>query len=279
MCLHRLRRGIGRVVYNDIYEVSCNDANRVAEAVDLEINDHVCGDIDELRAYVKAKSLRVSAMASFDVIEHIYDTEGYLRKLRSLSAGQDFRVVFGSEANAKNPLVKKRLGDFHLRCEYENREEAWGHKKRDTSRSFLDIRREIIKDYRPELGRKEREELASRTRGLAKPDIEKCVDEYCTTGSTRYEPTHPTNTCDPYTGNWQERFMETEWLEAILRDEGFKVEIRCGYWSYSKGFWKRLAKKMLNMAIGNLGKHGLVLSPSYIICADYCEIDRHGACI
>jgi hypothetical protein len=44
--------------------------------------------------------------------------------------------------------------------------------------------------------------LAKKTRGLMKDDIEKLVEEYIASGKITYQPDHPTNTCDPYTGNW-----------------------------------------------------------------------------
>ena len=40
--------GIGTVIYNDIYDVSCRDAQSIANAIEVNIDSYVCGDIDDL---------------------------------------------------------------------------------------------------------------------------------------------------------------------------------------------------------------------------------------
>ena len=260
--------GVGRVIYNDIYNVSCEDVKTLARAIDINIDDYICGDIDELISYLKEKKLSINAISSYDVIEHIYDIESYLRKLRFLSSNY-FRVVFGSGANIKNPRIRQLCRKMHLECEYKNREKKWGHKERDSLRSFLDIRKKIISNYDPTLHPETIEEISKSTRGLVKQDIEKCIDEYKKIGKISYKPDHPTNTCDPYTGNWAEHLMDTEWLERILRDEGFEVKILSGYYSYSQNNRLRLIMNLLNFSIKHLGKSGLFISPYYVIYADY----------
>ena len=76
--------GIGRVIYNDIYDVSCDDAKKVAQATAIDVDGFVCGDLEELIFYIDNNSLAVNAISSHDVIEHIYDVEDHLRKLCSL---------------------------------------------------------------------------------------------------------------------------------------------------------------------------------------------------
>jgi len=261
--------GIGRVIYNDIYDVSCNDAKKIARATGTDVDDYICGGIDELISYIENNSLYINAIASHDVIEHIYDVEGYLRKLHSLFNNQHLRGVFTSEANPKNPIISRRMRSHHLKCEQEDRERKWGYKECDTIKSFLRIRRGIIDAYLPGLSQEVKEELARKTRGLMKHDIERCLDEYRIRGSIRYRPTHPTNTCDPYTGNWQEQLLEPEWFERILSDEGFSVRILSGYWQHSECAQKRFIKNMLNIVIKYLGRNGLILAPYYVVFADY----------
>ncbi len=259
--------GIGRVVYNDIYEVSCDDVMSISKEIGVDIQDYVCGDIDDLITYLRTRSIKIHAIISFDVIEHIYDVKRYLRKLRSLS-DDPFRVVIASSANIRNPLHKWRARKFHFQCEYQNRERKWGHKERDALRSYLDIRREIIASYDPSLSRSEVENLARLTRGLMRQDIERSVDEYRENEDISYRPKHPTNTCDPYTGNWAEQLLEVEWLESILRDEGFESEVLCGHWPRSGSIHKRWVKRSLNAAIRSFGKKGLALAPYYVLYAN-----------
>jgi hypothetical protein len=260
--------GVGTVVYNDIYDVSCDDVRLLSKALNLGLDHIVCGDIDALISYRRANSLVVNAIASYDVIEHIYDIPDFMRKMALLSS-HPFRVVHASGANMDNPLivylVKKKQREF----EHRDREKRRGWKERDTLRSFLEVRKEMIASYAPELSASKVEELARLTRGLKKSDIEKCVDEYREKGKTTYRPEHPTNTCDPYTGNWTEHLMDTRWLADILRGAGFSVRVLNGYWEPSGPPHMRVAKRLMNTAISLLGRKASFVSPYYVLCADY----------
>lgn len=261
--------GVGRVIYNDIYDVSCRDVALIAGACGIPVDDYVCGDIDDVIAYTDKEQVLVNAICSYDVIEHIYDIEGYLRKLVAFRRGQPFRIAFGSGANIRNPLIRRALERQHVRYERRNREKTFGHKDRDALRSFMDIRREIISAYAPTLPAAAREELAVATRGLMKQDIERRVDEYRVKGSISYRPAHPTNTCDPWTGNWQEHLMNTEDLERILGEHASRVEVLTGYWSHSDRTSRRLVKNAVNVAIRAAGRAGLVLAPYFVLYAEY----------
>ena len=111
--------GVGRVVYNDIYEVSCRDLGVLEKAIGIHAEDHVCGDIDELISYLGKQNASIDAVCSYDVIEHIYDIKGYLKKLSRLG-GEHLRIVFGSGANSKNPIIKWRLSKIHEESEYQD---------------------------------------------------------------------------------------------------------------------------------------------------------------
>jgi len=260
--------GVGRVIYNDIYDVSCRDVKQLGRALSLELDDVVCGDVDDLISYVKEHSIIVNAIASYDVIEHIYDIKDFLRKMALLSRFP-FRVVHASGANTKNPFYVRRTTRIQTQAEYKGIERKWGWKERDTLRSYLDIRREIIRSYQPDLSRVEVEELARRTRGLRKDDIERSIDEYREKGDITYCPDHPSNTCDPYTGNWAEHLMKTELLEQTLADSDFSVRILSGYYGSSGGKPKRIIKNLFNVVIRILGRKALIIAPYYVVCADY----------
>ncbi len=258
--------GIGRVIYNDIYDVSCRDASILAAVLNVNVHAFVCGNIDELIAYLDNQRLSVDAIISSDVIEHIYDIEAFLRKMPLLS-DRLYRVIHASGANGKNPFLAWRFKKNHRTVEYEDRERLPGWKDRDTLRSFLEVRKDIITSRVPDLSKSEVEKLAQLTRGLQKTDIEKCVDEYMEKGDISYRPEHPTNTCDPSTGNWAEHLMNTEWIESILMDEGFAVTTLSGYWPRYRSLPKRLVGSVLNVCIRLLGVKGLYISPYYVICS------------
>jgi 2-polyprenyl-3-methyl-5-hydroxy-6-metoxy-1,4-benzoquinol methylase len=258
--------GIGTVIYNDIYDVSCMDVSRLSNILGLTLDHIVCGDVDELISYLRENSISINAIISYDVLEHIYDVESHFRKLSSLSESQ-FRVVYASTANIANPRRVHLIKKTQIEVEYKNREKKWGHKERDSLQAYLEVRKNIISSYAPDLSSEQVEELARFTRGLIQRDIEKCVDEYRRQGSIAYRPDHPTNTCDPYTGNWCEHLMNFGWLKQILKNEGFLVEIMPGRYNISGSLLKKSIKLFLNAVIRLLGRWGMFAAPYYIVYA------------
>ena len=259
--------GIGTVIYNDIYDVSCHDARQVGEAIGSSADGYVWGDIDALKEYVETRSQQVDIIASYDVIEHIYDTEGYFRSLRLLPH-HNLRIVFASSANAHNPLIRRSRQKSHHVMEYQDRQTHWGRKERDTLEGYLRVRAKIIAARAPQLGQSQVETLARMTRGLVQRDIEKCVDEYLTVGRISYQPSHATNTCDPYTGNWDERLMDTRWISDVFASEGFKVQVKSGYYAFAPHPLVNAIKSALNLGISGLGGNILTFSPYYVIYAN-----------
>ena len=111
------------------------------------------------------------------------------------------------------------------------------------------------------------ERLAVASRGLAGADVHSAVDRFVETGAYPPELEHPTNTCDPLTGNWAEHFMDPFALATVLAREGFVVRVDGGYYGRSDAFLKRQAGRVLNVGIRSLGSRRLGLAPYYAIVA------------
>lgn len=259
--------GVGTVVYNDIYDVACTDVRRLSSKFGLPLDHIVCGDIDQLILYLRGNSLSVDAIVSHNVLEHIYDVGYHFRRLASLSDGQ-FRVVYTSVANIENPRYVRAVTKRHNDAEYRNRKKKWGHKERDSLRAFLNVRKEIISGYAPELTAEQVDQLSRWTRGLIQSDIQNCVDEYRQQGSITYRPDHPTNTCDPYTGNWCEHLIDTRWLRHVIEDAGFSVEILAGHFPVSGSYLKRGVARFLNVAVQLLQRRSMFIAPYYVVYAE-----------
>ena len=142
----------------------------------------------------------------------------------------------------------------------------------DTLKAFYDVRRDMIKDLAPAIPEADLDTLATATRGLWKKDIEECVRQYRQTGKITFSPEHPTNTCDPLTGNWQERLLNFDSVGATLKSLGFKVRIAGGYYgAIAENPVVKVAKKctapVLNYAISLLGTHGASLAPCIMVHA------------
>ena len=259
--------GLGTVIYNDIYDVSCADVRCLSQVLGLALNHIVCGDVDELILYLRKNQIFINAITSYDVLEHIYDVEYHFQKLGSLNKNK-FRIVYASGANIANPFTVRALEKAQIQHEYKGSEKKWGQKERDTTQAYFDIRKKIISTYAPKLGNKQLEQLAHSTRGLIQRDIEKYVDEFCRQGSISYCPNHPTNTCDPYTGNWCEHLIEFEWLKKTLQKYGFSVYIIPSYYFTGGSPLKKGIKVLLNVSIQLLGKWGMPFAPYYVVYAD-----------
>lgn len=260
--------GVGTVIYADIYDVSCSDAQRLSKAIGLMPQHIVCGDIDELAEMLHQQSIHINAITSYDVLEHIYDVPAHFDKLATLP-GNGLRVVYGSGANIENPFTVRRIQQSQLRVELQNSDKQWGHKERDTLQSYLQVRAEMIARYAPELPPQTIDQLATDTRGLMQQDIHKYVDEFRETGRISYQPDHPTNTCDPHTGNWCEHLMPFDWLTQLLRSKGYSVEILSGRYNSGGAVHKQIIKMCLNLAIDILGRKGMLISPYYVLLGEY----------
>lgn len=268
MSLLAVEVGIGTVIYNDIYDISCADAGHLSKLIGIPLTHIVHGDVDDLIVYLQKNSIAVNAISSFDVLEHIYDVKSHFKKLRAL-AHKGFRIVYASSANIENPRYGRSVKKKQLEAEYVNREKVVGSKERDTLRAYLDVRKEMIASYAPELTTEQVEKLARSTRGLIQQDIEKSVDEFRRQGAISYHIDHPTNTCDPYTGNWCEHLMDFAWLEQILEREGFSAEVMAGLYHTDSSLPKKLVKVPLNGLIQFLGRQVMFIAPYYILYAEF----------
>jgi hypothetical protein len=258
--------GIGTVIYNDIYDVSCYDARCIANAIGNEIDYYVHGDIDALISFLRKNSMFCDAIASYDVIEHIYDVGDFLGKLHCISDGP-LAAFMSSGANMLNPRQNRLLMKAQREIEYKDRDTKWGKKPTDCLQSHLKVRRKMVskylQEYQKEMTDAQIELFAKNTRGMIEKDIRKCLDEYFQTGKVPEEPSHPTNTCDPYNGNWAEHLMDPYSLASILYDTGFEVEILSGYYGSVSHLAKRIIGQCLNVPIYLFKKQGIRLAPFF----------------
>ena len=100
--------GIGTVIYNDIYDVSCRDAKEIANSIGNTADEYIYGEIREIIDYFKQNSIQCDALGSNNVIEHIYDIEDFLHQLTLLSEN-GLTIVLGTGTNPFNPIKKKLL--------------------------------------------------------------------------------------------------------------------------------------------------------------------------
>lgn len=258
--------GIGTVIHNDIYEAACVDAKIVAEGIGVPADHYVVGDIDELIRYTKDNGLEIDSVGSYDVIEHIYDIDEYLADLVHLP-GKNLTIAMASGANMYKPGYRNWITPFQIQCELEGREsEETAEYERDTLRPYVAIRQEMIEAVEPEIAAADVKKLVKCTRGMRHEDIEKTARRFVETGKMPPVLEHPTNTCDPYTGNWQEHLMNPDDLIAVMRKAGFDADWISGYFNgRSPVLAKRTAAKVVNIGMRLFNKPGIRFAPYYMI--------------
>ncbi|MGQ8337682.1 class I SAM-dependent methyltransferase [Sunxiuqinia sp. A32] len=255
--------GFRSVIYSDIYPVSVKDSRVITKALGCDVNFFIEGDIEEFVNKISINKIQPDLICSFDVLEHIYDLEKWFQLIGSVKG--NFSLVFMTSANPYNPIISRRIKAMHRRAEFDDLYEDAGWKDSDLATSFLKERKLIIGNKFPELASLDVEMLAKRTRGLRVEEILKIVQIYLDQGEIEYEMKHPTNTCDPYTGNWKEHLIDVVKLKQIIRSNHFHVEHSNSLYGYSNNRILNIPKFILNVLIRILGKGSLILSPTYTI--------------
>jgi hypothetical protein len=65
--------------------------------------------------------------------------------------------------------------------------------------------------------------------------------------------------------------MAFEWLEQIVKNAGFSVEIMPGRYNTFGSLLKKSVKVFLNAMIHILGRRGMFIAPYYVVYADFAE--------
>ncbi len=255
--------GFQTVIYTDIYQVSVNDAQTISGELGIPIDHFWCEDIEGCVDRINKLNIRADLICSMDVLEHIYNLENWFNTL-SLIRG-NFTLLFMTSANSRNPYVSRRIKRLQTTAEHDGVEKTSGWKERDTSTSFLAVRQNMIRNNFPQLTDTDVDLLASGTRGLREDDIETVVKEYLQTGCINFRINHPTNTCDPYTGNWVEHLIDLKHLKEIIKKNNLAVEITNSKYGYSANKIFNIPKCILNQLIGLLGPRNLFLSHTYTL--------------
>lgn len=251
--------GIGTVVYNDINEQMNQDAHQLALYFGLSADHYITGDIDATISFCKSHSLSCDVVASYDVIEHVYDIEYFLAQLPQLSS-DSLSIMMTSSANGRNPFISRELKKLHQVHEYEERISDWGSPNRSMN-SFYQERIDIITKLDSSLNDDEKHKLALATRGKRSDDIAAIVSRY---KKTQLIPAslNSSDTCDPYTGNWSEKILDHNQLINVLQGHGFKAHIIPGYFA-SPSFWSTVK----NSVISSFPNVGLTVAPSFSLYA------------
>ena len=255
--------GFQKVIYNDIYKVSTEDVQVISKALHLDIDYFITGDITQFVHFISAHKIAVDHICSFDVLEHIYNLDSWFLEVNNLP--KPFSLCFMTSANSSNPYINRKLKKIHYKAEYLGVQKEKGWKERDSSLAFLEIRKKIISENISIQNKETITVLAQNTRGLFGNDILVYAKKQLAQNTFKDAVKHPTNTCDPITGNWAEHSIDIKNLAAIISSKKTKVQFTNSFYSYSNAYILNLPKALLNSTMKILGKQNLFLSPSYTL--------------
>ncbi len=254
--------GFKDVMYNDIYYTSVADVKTISSGIKIKPDLYCCGDIDELIREINLNDFAPDLICSFDVLEHIYDLDMWMKSISGLSR---FSLLFMTGSNPRNPYILKRLKRIHKISEYKGCEKNIRKGDVFLDTSMLKQREMIIEESFPCLTKDVIGFLAAKTRGLRIDGIEKVVSDYINTGAVKYQANHSTNTCDPYTGCWSEQIIDLKHLLAVIKDLNMSGRITNSYYNYSENSVFNVIKCVLNKLIWLSGSESLLLSPALIL--------------
>jgi len=255
--------GFKSVVYYDIYQKSVNDTKIISKEIAIVIDHYICGDIEKFVIEINNGNINPDLICSFDVLEHIYDLKKWIKAIKDIDT--NFSLLFMTSANPRNLYIVNRLKKLQIKAEHEGLNRTIDWKDTDLSSSFLEARKYIIIEKFPQLTAKEIKELSIKTRGLNKGDIEKVAKNYIKTNSIDYHINHPTNTCDPYSGNWTENLIDLKQLKIFIENNNLKVDVTNSFYSYSNNKIFNIPKLILNLIISLFGPRNLFFSPTYTL--------------
>ncbi len=251
--------GVGTVIYEDIYDVSCHDASVLANHLGFPADAYVHGDEKAIAKFFKTHP-GPDVVISRNVIEHVYRPEKLIETLASLHPGP-LHIFFATTANPHNPAVNIYTRRLHHKVEKTGFRSRWD-KDSDARKPMLQLRSEMIADLAPDFDEAAVVKLAEKTRGLTRPEISLAIEDLRSQGKYPEPISDPTNTCDPETGNWSERLTSISEYREIFEENGFLFNALPGFYDthYPSASANALAK-VLNPMIRILGSKGVVLSP------------------
>jgi len=254
--------GFGKVVYSDTYETSCNDFAVISKALKLEPDAIVNGSVHELGKQFHGK---IDFIVSRDVIEHVYDLCEFFHTTQTL-----FPLaisVHNTSANFYNVFKKKYFKSIQEKDEWHGNPNQI--KPGDSIESFYQMRLQYIEQHCPQLSRARKDILAMLTRGLIYKDIDEVVKKYIETELLPRKPIHPTNTCDPATGNWTEHLLSLEQYELFIDAARFKVN-----WDFAPydEWGNKGIKKLVQMGFNRMrkisGKMAVYYAPAIVMIVE-----------
>ena len=251
------------VYLNDHNASFLNAAKKLANALAIQVDGLIEGDIETVETYFSNKTVP-TAIVGTDVIEHIYDLETFFPYIGRIN--RKMVTVFTTASVTDNYFKSKQLIKLQYTDEHvgSNALHA-GANDSFAGLAFKKIRELLIKNYAPGLRQEQVLHLSKTTRGLDKQDILKAVDEFKLSGQLPKPPIHVTNTCDPITGSWTERLLTINEYNQLYKQAGFTLKVYNGFYNEWQGGVKAMVVSLANRVINLLHAKGRFVTPFILL--------------
>lgn len=250
--------GFKEVIMIDHSIESIDSSKKISELLDIVPDQIIHGGVEVLETL---KRQHFDAVVGTDVIEHIYNLDTFLYEVQALNS--KVTAIFTTASNNKNFIKRYKIQRIQKKDECT----GWNDKHLGTLPAFRTVRKNIITNVLPECSDKDLDMLITHTRGMSEKDIVAACQLFAKEKRKPPLLSHPTNTCDPYTGSWTERLLTNKEYIAIFGKYGMKLTIENGFYNIHHAFAKSLIVKTLNNTIRFFKKNGIYISPFIILSA------------
>jgi 2-polyprenyl-3-methyl-5-hydroxy-6-metoxy-1,4-benzoquinol methylase len=242
--------GCRQVIYNDHLEDWRRSGELVAEAINVQADHYIVGDIRECLQALDRLNIKCDIITSRNVIEHIYKLSDFYS---AIYASQPSTLVFSSTtANKRNPASVIKHWLWHRKWE----------------KVFRGKRSAMIERLAPDLTRHRKEKLVKATRGLASDDLKAAVDTFMYSGTLPNPALYGSNTCDPSNGVWAEHLLAISTFRKLINEKMYSVSFAPGFWDthYRYEYLNRISR-LLNRFIAKNRVLGMRLAPFIYVIA------------
>jgi 2-polyprenyl-3-methyl-5-hydroxy-6-metoxy-1,4-benzoquinol methylase len=212
-----------KVYVNDIFMTFEKRINDLYQFLGLE-NDStfIGGEADDIVKYYQKQNETLDVIMSRNVIEHIYDYEDHLNKIKQIPFDKQLIVLESTTANYANPMVFLQ--------------HKWLHYK--VIGYHANERLKFIKTNFPYLSEKEVNFFVKKLTFLAKDDLVNEINHYLATNKfSKSKSFFYTNNCEPNHGIWRERLEPISFYKSIYTKLSISLKIDTGIWITNYNFF------------------------------------------
>lgn len=254
--------GVGQVIHSEIFPTSSRDAQLLVKETGLRSGLFFVGDTDDFARQMGFFGQEADVIANYDVLEHVYSLRTYFADLSSVTKPGG-RWYMGSGANLYNERLRTILLDVHANQE--------GNADSENEDCYYRIRGHHISETYPQLLPGEIARLTEATRGWRKPDIDRAVEIYLSSGHmVEFQPPL-NNTSDPRNGNWNENmvtvetYTENELLQSLASDIAMEGSAEWGHFIKNEEDGMAVARDAAEKDVEEM----LKASPYYCLRVDF----------